>query len=204
MRRQNVRALALAAASALVGACGSTTVSQEVYEHAIAVKYDGEPIALRVEPGEDGASPVPEAEDYEFEEHLEVIVDRARGHDRLLLYVHGGMKPIGESLGDAQDILDEMGRSPPGAHPILVNWESSMGAAYWDHLARVRQGKQRDWWVTVPSFPFYVIADAGRAITRAPIVWGLQAYELVQNVRRGVANRHEKVVDPPDDVPVHA
>lgn len=68
-----------------------------------------------------------------------------------------------------------MGDTP--FYPIYVDWESSIQSTYLDHLLYIRQGEAyRGWdprgvWLS----PLYLAADAGRAISHAPVTWTVQA-----------------------------
>jgi pimeloyl-ACP methyl ester carboxylesterase len=101
------------------------------------------------------------------------------GRDSLLIYVHGGMKDLQESIQDSQEQVPAID-STSNYYPIYINWESSMVDAYIEQLLYIRQGKYSPTMGPI-SAPFYLLYDIGRAILRAPITWGHQGYNLLRN-----------------------
>ena len=155
----------------------SLLVSNQTLNHTIALKGDGHPYELETIPTDSGNT----EQRYDLTEHIHKIIQniKNKGQDSLLIYVHGGMVGIKESLGDTErqvQIID----STSNFYPIYVNWESSMFDAYIEHLFYIRQGKYSPVMGPISS-PFYLIADLGRAIFRAPITWGHQTYNLVRD-----------------------
>jgi hypothetical protein len=55
-----------------------------------------------------------------------------------------------------------------------------MDDAYFDHLYRIRQGRESDILGPVTS-PFYLMADFGRASSRVPVTYGYQGYNAVKH-----------------------
>ncbi len=126
---------------------------------------------------------------------LEELVNKAPirdGKRQVLIYTHGGMNTQKGTVARAVDMHEEIFKS--GYYPIFINWKSSLVSSYFDHLLFVRQGKDVGWiWGAVTS-PFYLVADAARAVSRAPIVWGAQLISQAKTFR-GVILRSEKDVN---------
>ena len=61
-----------------------------------------------------------------------------------------------------------------GYYPIFLNWNSDVVDSYGEHLTRITQGQTDDSVVRRVLSPLYVLADVGRAVTRAPVVWSNQ------------------------------
>lgn len=90
---------------------------------------------------------------------------------RILLYLHGGMNVSAKTIQRAVEhtllVEDES-----DFYPIYINWRSSLISSYGQHLVNKRQGRNLPWsprgWA---MSPLYLLADVGRAVVRAPIVW---------------------------------
>ncbi len=118
---------------------------------------------------------------YDYDDHVQNIIKNIEnsGRDSILIYVHGGMKNLKESVAETREqVLIIEGSS--GYYPLYINWESSMMDAYFEQLVYIRQGKYSPTMGPI-SAPFYLLADFGRAIVRAPITWGHQGYNLMRN-----------------------
>ena len=91
------------------------------------------------------------------------------GSRRIMLIVHGGLVSMEEAVANAQEVLLKMEEAPPAepAYPIFVNWETGIGKSYLDHLFYVRDGVRNKFWASL-TFPFVLVADLGRAVTRSP------------------------------------
>jgi pimeloyl-ACP methyl ester carboxylesterase len=105
----------------------------------------------------------------------------------LMIIVHGGMVSKKDAAKHAAEVLDKIQadnekrkKSVPFIYPIFINWESDMTNSYLDHLYRIRQGRETNFWGPVSS-PLYLIADVGRALFRAPITYGYQGYNAIKH-----------------------
>jgi hypothetical protein len=91
---------------------------------------------------------------------------------KILIFVHGGLNQFSDSLSAADRELEPI--MDAGSYPIFLDWNSAILATYGEHLTQITQG-QTD---TAPArkllSPAYLLADAGRAVTRAPVVWSNQ------------------------------
>src|SRR5262249_32005631 len=62
-------------------------------------------------------------------------------------------------------------------------WDSGLKSSYLEHLFLIRQGEVKRVWGPL-TFPFYLAADLGRAVTRAPVVWYFQLTSDLTTVAR--------------------
>jgi pimeloyl-ACP methyl ester carboxylesterase len=92
---------------------------------------------------------------------------------RILIFIHGGLNQQDKSL--ERDAIQYKAIQQAGYYPIFINWDSDLFSAYWEHLLWIRQGRKEMDPVRrfgqVLTSPLYLLADVGRAVTRAPSVW---------------------------------
>jgi hypothetical protein len=108
---------------------------------------------------------------------------RASGKHRVLLWIHGGLVDLEEGLEITRRIVRDISSDSTqrGVYPIAINWESSLSSSYREHLLALRQGvRETRPLAIILTTPLYFVADLGRAITRAPIVWYGQASRFLQ------------------------
>lgn len=86
---------------------------------------------------------------------------------KILIFVHGGLNTFNSALNRAIDLYPKILKD--GYYPIFIIWDSSLPSSYLDHLLWIRQGRVYRCWGPI-TFPFYLFADFGRGVTRAPIV----------------------------------
>jgi hypothetical protein len=121
--------------------------------------------------------------------YIDGLVERAAASDagQILLFVHGGLTSDGIKGFDAN--FEAL--TCAGYYPIYVVWPSGLWDCYAEHLLRVREGElvRRVWgWATSP---LVLVADIGRGITRAPIVWwSVLRNDLRSNNSAHLAQRH--------------
>lgn len=173
-----MKLMAMLAVISMLASCTPTfKVSKNMMNHMIALDRDGKSFKIK----KVRKSYV--TLDDQIKDIIKNIADERRKHGtrNILIYVHGGMTGIKKSMKATPGLLGKIqGYGKHEYYPILVNWQSGIGTAYWDHLVRIRQGKIAN--VLGPlSSPFYLIADAGRALTRLPITWGYQAYNMLKS-----------------------
>jgi hypothetical protein len=138
-------------------------------QHIVAVDRDG----LLLHPG---LEPYTNAQ--QWAEYFRVLTNSIATSPlgtNILIYVHGGLNTRVDSFERATNLWSGIQTSRPGYYPIFLNWDSGLMSSYWEHLHRVRQGQVVGWsgWL---SAPFYLVADLGRGVTRAPAL-------LYQNLR---------------------
>jgi len=123
------------------------------------------------------------------------------GPKKILIFVHGGMN-------EQKDVLDRAAKQwhdieCAGYYPVFIAWNSELVSSYGEHLLHVRQGRNvgaAGLWTS----PLYLLADLGRAVFRAPVVWinqvahdasrasaDLSAFTHDDPVRRWVDNPEE-------------
>ena len=158
---------------AALGLAGCSTV-EAPREHVVLVDHEGRslylagPKARKIESTND------------FAQHLADITKAIAtdtnciapdGTRQILIFVHGGLNTFNQSLARVNEITPEI--SAAHYHPLFVNWDSGLKSSYLEHLFLVRQGEVEPIWGPV-TFPLYLVADVGRAVTRAPVVWYYQ------------------------------
>lgn len=172
-----VRAAAVLLTALLPVGC-SVHVSARGYEHMLCVDSDGGPAVLAID-GDEGDR----AQDHESHAREIVAAFRtwsAANHSRrIMLIVHGGLVSMRTAVADAEKVMAAMGQDPPDepCFPIFVNWETGIGTSYGDHLFYVRGGRSRPV-LAMLTWPFYLVADFGRAVARYP----LTLFQQVQNL----------------------
>jgi hypothetical protein len=158
---------------AALGLTGCSTV-EAPSQHVVLVDHEGRslylagPKARKIESTND------------FHQHLMAITQAIAtdtnciapdGTRQILIFVHGGLNTYNQSLARVNEMTPEI----LAAHyyPLFVNWDSGLKSSYLEHLFLVRQGEVEPVWGPV-TFPLYFVADVGRAVTRAPVVWYYQ------------------------------
>jgi len=128
----------------------------------------------------------------EFESHLNTITNAIAtcrncvtrdGTKRVLIFVHGGMNTVNGSLAKVRALVPRI--AAEDYYPLFINWNSGLWSSYWEHLTVVRQGQVKPVWGLLTS-PLYLLADLGRAVTRAPVTW---YYQLTSDAT--TAAKHE-------------
>ena len=156
---------------AIVSGCASNhVVHGDARYHLISLKGNGSPYDLQLVNSEAATSRNSDARGYNFTEHLKDIVSRAVQKDEILISFHGGMNDVDSAIENVESIINKGQWNLEDTYPIFVNWESAMQKAYFDHIWRIRQGAERPGLAPATSIPYF-LADLGRALTRAPIVW---------------------------------
>ena len=158
---------------AVLGLTGCGTV-EAPREHVVLVDHEGRslylagPKARKIESTND------------FDQHLLAITQAIAtdtnclapdGTRQILIFVHGGLNTFNQSLQRVDDLTHDIATNH--YYPLFVNWDSGLVSSYWEHLFLVRQGEVERVWGPV-TCPLYFVADVGRAVTRAPVVWYYQ------------------------------
>jgi hypothetical protein len=125
---------------------------------------------------------------------------RRRKAPRLLLRVHGGLNSLDESLDATMKMTNSiMADSATDYYPLFINWESGLMSAYGEHLFHLRKGRSyRSRSLAPLAFPFYLAADLGAGIARAPLTMAKQF--AVNNKTGYLNNQGELLCGHPDDV----
>jgi pimeloyl-ACP methyl ester carboxylesterase len=176
VRRRVVKIRFYAGGLLLLTALGLADCStvESPQQHVVLVDHEGRslylagPKARKIESTND------------FEQHLTDITKAITtctnclapdGTRQILIFVHGGLNTYNQSLARANEITPAIATNH--YYPLFVNWDSGLKSSYFEHLFLVRQGEVERVWGPV-TFPLYFVADVGRAVTRAPIVWYYQ------------------------------
>jgi pimeloyl-ACP methyl ester carboxylesterase len=159
--------LLLLAALGLTG-CGTVEAPSE---HVVLVDHSGRSLYLSGPKIRKPEGP------QDFARHLAAITNAIAtgtngiapdGTRQILIFVHGGLNSYNTSLARVNDLKSKIEEAH--YYPLFVNWDSGLMSSYWEHLFLVRQGQVQRFWGPV-TFPLYLVADVGRAVTRAPVVW---------------------------------
>jgi len=94
------------------------------------------------------------------------------GKRRLLIYVHGGLNTQKGTVERASELTPKLIGNAK-YYPLFINWRSSLVSSYFDHAFFIRQGEESPIIGPITS-PVVIAVDVGRAIFRAPLVWGSQ------------------------------
>lgn len=165
-----------------LAACSTPTVSREVFLHSLTVEPNGNPHELRIVPPVAGFSL---DDEWTFSKLVAGIADsdRWRTKQRVLIFIHGGLNSIEGGLertaAAAPRIVEESGGA---TYPIFVNWNSGLLSGYWDHLFTYHNGEKANSFWRGLAAPFVFVADVGRALTRAPIVYWTQGSAVVDRI----------------------
>jgi len=179
-------------AVALLGLClfGCTThrVSDAQYLHSLTVGFAGEPFEiLRAK----GTSRVPDGPLDDFDQQLALIEEEIGKLQpkRIVVFVHGGMNTLSNGLDRTDDAVRAIecwnAKHPnESVYPIFINWHSRF-VTFYDRHFRVRQGRisPKQAWVT---WPFTLVADFGRALTRLPATITTEGQCAIGNIGRCV------------------
>jgi pimeloyl-ACP methyl ester carboxylesterase len=169
---------------ASVPGCAATTLrplrpnETQVIPRAIFIDNQGRAL----EPHLDREGTVMDSATYSA--YLRTIIEavRSSGRDTIILRVHGGLNSLNSNLEATARMTDRILADPRSkAYPIFINWESGLISSYGEHLFRITQGQRYDTFLRPVVFEVYLAADLGRAITRAPFVWGQQFLNFVRS-----------------------
>ena len=133
-------------------------------QHIVAVDCAG----LLLHPGLDPYTDVQQWGEY-FRVLTNSIASTPLGTN-IFIFVHGGLNSRVDSFERATNLWRKLQANKPGYYPIFINWDSGLMSSYWEHLHRVRQG-QVVGLSGAFSAPLYLLADLGRGVTRAPVVF---------------------------------
>jgi hypothetical protein len=153
-------------------------------DHAIEVNGDGDIVPIKEPPLAERES-LPSGPmlkfatpTKDFRGPIERIFTKAgeSGKD-VLIFFHGGLVSFNESMERTNLLVARYDDDAPGKldnyYPIMINWDSSLGHSYGEHLFAIRQGEKWRGWtfstIAALESPMYFGADLGRSLARAPI-----------------------------------
>ena len=87
----------------------------------------------------------------------------------VVIFIHGGMNQRNGAIERAARLAKEFIENRQ--YPIFIAWNSAPLSCYGEHMFLVRQGQRRSLLQTIPTSPFYFLADLTRGVSRAPVVW---------------------------------
>lgn len=164
------------------------TLSSDVSLHVIAAADDGSPLRPHIIQKKNGdingwTEPITDlnhrvlftTQEAGVRDYLDAViknVDREApirgGRRQILIFTHGGMNLRKGAIERAFRLTPKL---EGNYYPIFIAWNSEPFSCYGEHLLRIRQGQHRNWAYTLPTLPFYLLADISRGICRAPVVW---------------------------------
>lgn len=101
-------------------------------------------------------------------EHMES--ERTKSNrTNVLIFIHGGLNTYAAGFEHFKRYWNR--NSNDNIYPIFVIWPSGLVSTYKEHLIGVRQGGKEPLATGLATAPFVAIADAGRSLTRSPLVW---------------------------------
>jgi pimeloyl-ACP methyl ester carboxylesterase len=103
-----------------------------------------------------------------------------RQERKVVLIIHGGLNTNKSTTERAQRLSKRL--LDDGYYPIFINWQSNLPLSLWEHTVTTRQGNYLGWKQGVVLAPFYLIGDLGRAISRAPVIWGFALHNDLQRL----------------------
>lgn len=113
-----------------------------------------------------------------FDQHIDnVLCAIAKsGKSEVLIFVHGGLgsRKSSQRRVKVLEHLIATEQKPHGERvfPIFINWRASLKSTYTDSVFFLRQGKRQNRNpVYLAMSPFYFLADLGRGLVRAPLLW---------------------------------
>ena len=149
----------------LLNSCGTSAVDTFTDQRIIAINADGSPHKY---PVKNNDKTIP-ANEYNYSNHVAEIIESIKksGRTNILIFVYGGMNSLKETIKKSAILAHDISETSD-YYPVMVNWQSSLFDAYFEHLIWIRRGN-RSIYLGPPLVPFYLFADLGRAITRLPI-----------------------------------
>lgn len=116
----------------------------------------------------------------------------ASGKKKLLIFIHGGMISIPESLKRIKSQYRQILNGNDGSYPIFIVWRSGLMSSYWEQLCCIRGGQYNVPLGTV-TLPLYLLKDIGVAVFNAPLAWGHATYVYWSSIaeKKNVADVRE-------------
>jgi pimeloyl-ACP methyl ester carboxylesterase len=160
-----------------LGACTGVAVPRPDFDHyAMTVNGDGNILAPRNKAPEDGQT-FSEISPDAFSNYVEGLFKAVEKKEppRVMLFVHGGLNSLSYSTKRVSDLIEKYENGELPYYPIFINWDSGLWESLGDHLVSVRQGETAEISGGASAI-FYVLADLGRTVFRAPVTWGYTAH----------------------------
>lgn len=192
---KNTSATLVLTTSIFLGACSVAVPRSDFDRHAMTVSGDGD---IRAPSG--NAQQAENQTDYfsklppeRFAEYVDRIFKAAEDKKakRILIFVHGGLNSLKNSTKRVSDLIGKYDNKEMPYYPIFINWDSGLWESYTDHLYSIRQGETA-YTTGISSSPFYLIADIGRTIIRAPIAIGYTVDSDVNALPSGSLSGEDK------------
>ena len=159
-------------------------LTETEYLHIITADARGRPYRMRVETSAE------EMDSRRYYQQLEAIseaVERSPaepdGPIHVLLFFHGGLVSTDAAIEAAKESLGAMRSDMERErfYPIFVNWDTGIPSSWYDHLFRVRHGKE-NMLKAVSTAPFTLFSDFATALMRYPITGWEQFNETFREI----------------------
>jgi pimeloyl-ACP methyl ester carboxylesterase len=160
--------------SAFLGACGVAVPRADFEHYAMTVNGDGNILAPKSDAPKRTFSEISPDGFSSYVDDLFKAVEK-KDPPRVMLFVHGGLNSLSNSTERVGDLIRKYDSGELPFYPIFINWDSGLWESLGDHLVRVRQGEKAEVGGSASAI-FYVLADLGRTVFRAPITIGYTAH----------------------------
>ena len=187
--KKTIIILILCFSAIILNSCGTPPVSIFTMQRMIAINADGSPHRYPTKIGNN----VIAAHDYNYSNHVAEIIKSIRksGRTNILIFVFGGMNTLDATIKKSDVFVRDISDTSD-YYPIMVNWESSLFDAYFEHLMWNRRGR-KDIYFGPALSPFYLLADLGRAITRLPINLVYQSIGIADDYDFDIKNHSDTI-----------
>jgi hypothetical protein len=148
-----------------------------VRERAVFLNGSGKQIRLLTKDEADTASRGDELTDLEYRRYVHGVMQALRAHrtrtetTRVVMFIHGGLNSVKSSIERVHDVAQAIQNSDPNAFPLFINWDSSIGSTYSDHLVGVRQGNRPRPLEGFGFAPLVFGTDVLRGLANTPGTW---------------------------------
>ena len=124
---------------------------------------------------------------------------------KVMMFFHGGLNTHDDSVARAADLSEEIRRD--GTFPLFLSWDSSLPAAWWDHVAHVHEGL----WTgksLVAASPYFATVDEVKGLSEAPSAWMAEIRHTFPSlIRNGETNSnaqssYEEIRDHPEGISI--
>lgn len=133
--------------------------------------------------------------EHSLEQTEECYIERLLNTEKkkIIIYIHGGLNHPSQATDKAKDLIDLIKVTDGEYKPIFIHWRSALYSTYTEHLFHDRQG---EYWNSggYLTFPFVLVEDLGRALSRIPMVWLKIANNYYKTIFFGKTSGEENAV----------
>ena len=157
------------------------------YAHIVRMERDG--VARNMSTGE--RMDIGEFENGQLKKIMSSIQENKK-LESIVVYVHGAPLMGDVTVKETESKLRMIKSGDTTIHPILFNWDGSLGDVYGDHLFRVRNGQEISKPRGFATAPAYAFADFVAAIGIAPGIWAEHSERIAEVEYPGLDMSGEK------------